>query len=422
MIVTVHLIRATLIFCLSALAVPAHAQLIPASSGAFILESDAGSGAEVIVPNPEAPPRAATQSWVDVAKKIDQFRIQESFADLRAVTVDPSGENFGFYFASGKQGLFTVYRNGTVMKRGEVESVHDLQEPVMFRMTGSGDLLFAVHGTDLYVNKQLVSEDSYSFAKGVTSVHDEGGILTFPEGGNVILYDIAREKRKILYRHVGSIEYLRRKGDTIAYTLREKGFVRMYRDGRRVSTKAVENPENFAVDSQGAVYFFTKAPRGYSLQRDTRSFVTGKGDGAYVDVDSLGHVWHLSYIRLDRRTVVRLQRDRSGDNLLPPDVSNVELYLLFPDGGYAVRGAFSDAPTHFWLIRDGKEHGQPFLFEYPHNDLHGMAMYGDTIVLRAFDDNQWRILRDGEKVTHTTFKKAWFYRVIGEELIVYASR
>ncbi len=417
MMTSVHLLRVTLVFSLLALAAPASAQgFIEASTGALLTDIETVEEQQTpVVPAP-------VTSWVDVAKKIDQFRIKEKIADLRAVTVDPSGENFGFYFASGQKGLFAVYRNGAVMKRGEVESVHDLQEPVIFRMTASGDLLFAVHGTDLYANKQLVSEDAYMFSKGATSVHDEGGILTFPEHGNVILYDIAREKRKILYRHVGSIEYLRRKGDTIAYTLREKGFVRMYRDGRRVSTKAVDNPENFAIDTTGAVYFFTKAARGYSLYRDTRSYVTGKGDGAYVDVDPDGHVWHLSYIRLDRRTIVRLQKDRSGVNELPDDVVNVELDIFFPGDGYALRAAFEEDPARFWLVRDGKELGQLFLFEYPHNDMHGMKMFGDSIVLRAFDDNQWRLLRDGEKVTHTTYRKVWFYRVIGDELIVYGSR
>lgn len=363
-----------------------------------------------------------SQSWVDVEQKMDQFRIREKIADLRAVTVDPKGENFGFYFASNQKGTFVVYRNGTAMKRGEIESVYDSQEPVVFRMTASGDLLYALHNTDLYVNQELLSQDQYSFSKGVTSVHDEGGVVTFPEGGSVMQYDIAREKKTVLYRHVGSIEYMRRKGNTVAYTLREKGFVRMYRNGRRVSVKAVENPENFAIGPKGDVYFFVKAARGYSLYRDTRSFVTGKGDGAYVDVDPDGHVWHLSYVRLDRRTSVRLQKDRGGANLLPADVVNVELFMAFPNGGYALRAAFAKEPTHFWLVRDGKEFGQPFLFEYPHNDMHGMVEWGDSMVLRAFDDNQWRVLKDGDKVDHASFRRVWFYRVIDGELIVYATR
>ena len=419
---SVHVIRATLALALLALSVPASAQgLLPASSGALRLELESGTG-ETVVPAPPPPP-APTQSWVDVARVIDGLRIPEKIADLRAVTADASGKNLGFYFASNSKGVFSVYRNARLMQKGVIENVYDLQEPAVFRMTGSGDLLYALHGTDLYVNQTSVSRDLYSFAKGVDSVHEEGGVLTFPEGGDIVRYDIARDRRSILFRHLGSIEYMRRKGDTIAYTLRERGFVRMYRDGRRVSTKAVDNPENFAIGKEGEVYYFTKAPRGYALYRDARAYVTDKGNGAYVEVDPDGHVWHYAYVRLDRRTTVSLRRDRSSDNLLPKDAVNVELDLTFPgDGGFAGRVAFAKEPTHFWLVRDGQALGQPFLFEYPLNDMHGMDVLGDAIVLRAFDDSRWRILMDGEKVTHAKYRKAWFHSVNGNELTIYATR
>lgn len=414
-----HLLRATVLLPLLAFAVPAHAQFIEASSGA--LQDDAPPPVvETVVP--QAPGRQPKQEWVDVARVLNALRITDNLADLRAVTVDRTGKEYGFYFVSQQKGLFTVYRNGRVMQQGEIESLYDIQEPTVFRMTASGQLLYALHGTDLYVDQKQVSNDAFSFSKGVDSVHDEGGVLTFPEGGTVIRYDIAKDKRSILYKHLGSIEYLRRDGGYVAYALREKGFVRMYKNGRRVSTKPVENPENFAIGKQGEVYFFTKAARGYSLFRDTRSFVTGKGDGAYVAVDADGHVWHMSYVRLDRRTVVSLQKDRGGVNLLPPGVTNVELFLTLVDGGYAARASFADDPSAFFLVRDGKVLGEPFLFEYPYNDTHGIAPWIDSLVLRAFVDGRWKILSDGETVDHASLKRAWSYRINGDVLTVYATK
>lgn len=412
-----QLLRAPVVLSFLVLAVPAHAQFIEASSGA--LQDDVASPVlEEVVPSAPDP----KQEWVDVARVLNGFRITENIADLRAVTVDETGKEYGFYFASAKKGLFTIYRNGRVMKKGDVESLYDLQEPTIFRMTASGRLLYALHGTDLYVDQKLVSDDGFSFSKGVDSVHDEGGVLTFAEGGSVVRYDIAKDRRTILHTHLGSIEFLRRDGGTVAYTLREKGFVRMYKNGRRVSTKPVENPENFAIGKQGEVYFFTKAARGYSLYRDTRSFFTGKGDGAYVAVDNDGHVWHLSYIRLDRRTIVSLYRDREGVNLLPSNVANAELSLSFFGGGYATKVSFSDDPTAFFLVQDGDVLGESFQFEYPYNDMHGMRPWLDSLVTRAYTDGRWRILSDGESLGHASLSRAWFFRVQGEILTIYATR
>lgn len=412
-------LRAFVFLPLLAFAAPAHAQFIDASSGA--LQDDAAIPV-VEVAVPQAPAPEPKQEWVDVARVLNGFRITENVADLRAVTVDATGKEYGFYFASAKKGLFTVYRNGRVMKQGDVESLYDLQQPTIFRMTASGQLLYALHGTDLYVDQKQVSDDGFPFSKGVDSVHDEGGVLTFPEGGAVVRYDIARDKRMTLHKHVGSIEYLRRSGGYVAYALREKGFVRMYKNGRRVSAKPVENPENFAIGKQGEVYFFTKAARGYSLYRDTRSFVTGKGDGAYVAVDPDGHVWHLSYVRLDRRTAISLTKDRAGVNLLPPNVANAELSLSFVEGGYATKASFSDDPSAFFLVRDGKVLGDSFLFEYPYNDLHGMRPWIDSLVTRAYVGGRWTILADGEGVDHASLGRAWFFRVQGETLTIYATK
>ena len=422
MMASVHPIRIALASALFAFALPAHAQLIPASSGALTPEPVAGTGAETVVPAPPPPPEAKT-TWVDLARVVDGFRIPEKMADLRAVTVDATGENYGFYFASNPRGVFAVYRNGRLMRKGEIENVYDLQEPVVFRMTASGELLYALHNTDLYVNQATVSEDLFSFSKGVESVHDEGGVLTFPEGGNIVQYDIARDKRKVLFRHLGAVEFMRRKGGTIAYSLRERGFVRMYSNGRRVSTKAVDNPENFAIGNDGAVYYFAKAPRGYSLYRDSRAFVTDKGNGAYVEVDPDGHVWHYSYVRIGGRTTVTLRKDRSATNLLPKDAANVELDLLFPaDGGFAGRVALAQDPTHFQLLRDGKAVGEEFSFDYPNNDAHGLKDMDGSVVLRAFDGNAWRVHKDGVRLEHASLRKVWFYRVEGNELTVYATR
>lgn len=361
--------------------------------------------------------------WVDIAHKIDAFRIREPLADLRAVTVDASGQNYGFFFASARAKDFVVYRNGRRMVRGNIESSYELDHPVIFRMTASGDLLHAIHATQLYVNNTLVSTGDYSFAVGVESVQDHGGRLTFPEGGNVVEYDIATGMRRMLYRHTGSIVMLRRSGETIAYTLRERGgSVRMFRNGRRVSARVVENPYNFAVAKNGDVYFFTKAARGYALYRNGRSYVTGRGAGAYVAVDPNDVPWHLAYQRRDGVNDVALHKGRSAANLLPSSVANIELFLLFVDGGYAVRASLHDDPTIFHLVRDGKAYDDAFFFEYPYRDFNGLTDVNGSVVVRMFDGGEWRISADGVRLVDAQLSTVWFYRVQNGILKVYATK
>ena len=282
------------------LAPSVHAQFIDTGTGALEYIVPASEEAAVIETGSEP---AYDVEWFDVAKMIDQYRIPEKVADLRGITTDASGTNVGFYFASSQKGEYSVYRNGRRMARGTTESLVDLQEPAVFRMTASGDLIFAVRGTELYVNNKNVSSGLFQFTNA-TSVHEHGGLLTFPEGGSVQSYDIAKDRKMTLYKHPGAIQYLRRAGGTIAYTVFERGFTRMYRDGRRVSVRGVENPKNFAVSASGDVYFFTKAPRGYALFRNNRSMVMGNGAGAYVDIDPAGRAEEAVLLGEDRPTPV----------------------------------------------------------------------------------------------------------------------
>ncbi len=401
------------------LAPSVHAQFIDTGTGALEYIVPASEEAAVIETGSEP---AYDVEWFDVAKMIDQYRIPEKVADLRGITTDASGTNVGFYFASSQKGEYSVYRNGRRMARGTTESLVDLQEPAVFRMTASGDLIFAVRGTELYVNNKNVSSGLFQFTNA-TSVHEHGGLLTFPEGGSVQSYDIAKDRKMTLYKHPGAIQYLRRAGGTIAYTVFERGFTRMYRDGRRVSVRGVENPKNFAVSASGDVYFFTKAPRGYALFRNSRSMVTGNGAGAYVDIDPAGRVWHLSYVRSAGGTVVRLQRDRSAADLLPEGVANVELLLGYPDNGYAVRAAFDDDTQAFYVVRDGDVVGEKFTFDFPYADTHGFLPVGDDgIAYRAHDGQRWNAYVDGEKLSHATLRNARFIRTDGDRVSVYATK
>lgn len=405
-----------------AAAPPAQAQLLDTtSSGALQLLQDAPAVEEVVVTE-ESVPAESTVNWVDVGRLIDTYRIPEKVADLRGVAVDPSGKNVGFFFSSGQKGSFSVYRNGRRMQWGTHESLYDMHEPVVFRMTASGDLVYDLHGTDLYVNSTSVSKGLYSFSEGATSVHEHGGRLTFPEGGNVVSYDIARNKRSVLYKHRGVVRYVRRAGDTIAYTVFERGFSRMYRNGRLVSGRGVENDRNFAISKEGDVYFFTKSARGYALFRNSRSYVTGRGAGAFVDVDPEGRVWHLSYLRIYDTTFVRLQRDRSPIDLLPEGVANVELLLGFHDYGYALRASFEEDPSAFYLVRDGDSMGDAFAFEYPYNDGHGFQFDGGEAIYRAHDGTRWTAYADGEPLRHASLKNAWFTRVKNGQVTVYATK
>lgn len=398
----------------------AHAQLIDSGTGG--LEYIQPAPVEETV-EPEVAEPAYDVEWVDAAKLIEAYRIPEKLADLRGVAADASGKNVGFYFVSGQKGTYAVYRNGRRMTRGTTESLPDLYEPTVFRMTASGDLLYAVRGKELYVNNKNVSSGMFQFSAGATSVHEHGGMLTFPEGGNVVTYDIAKDRKITLYKHAGAIQYVRRSGGTIAYTVLERGFVRMYRNGRRVSVRGVENPKNFAVSATGDVYFFTKAARGYALYRNSRSMVTGPGAGAYVDIDPKGRVWHLSYVRSAGATVVRLQRDRSAADLLPEGVANVELLLGYPDGGYALRAAFDDDTQKFYVVRDGDVVGEPFAFEFPFGDTRGfLPVEGGSIAYRAYDGQRWSAFVDGEKLSHATLKNARFIRVDGDRVTVYATK
>jgi hypothetical protein len=398
----------------------AHAQLIESGTGG--LEYIAPAQEEEAVVTEAAAEPTYDVEWFDVAKMIDQYRISEKASDLRGVTTDAAGKNVGFYFASGQKGTYSVYRNGRRMASGTTESLVDLQEPAVFRMTASGDLLFAVRGKELYVNNKNVSSGVFQFSNA-TSVHEHGGVLTFPEGGNVVTYDIAKDRKITLYKHAGAIQYLRRAGGTIAYTVLERGFTRMYRDGRRVSVKGVENPKNFAVSATGDVFFFTKAARGYSLYRNNRSMVTGPGAGAYVDIDRKGRVWHLSYVRSAGGTVVRLHRDRSTANLLPEGVANVELLLGYPDDGYAVRAAFDDDTQSFYVVRDGDVIGGKFTFDFPYADTHGfLPVEGGSIAYRAYDGQRWGAYVDGEKLAHATLRNARFIRTDGDRVTVYATK
>jgi|GEM_PF-4247168 len=405
-----------------AVAPAAHAQLLDTtSSGALQLLQDVQAIEEDVI---TVEPLAATPTvnWVDVARLIDTYRIHEKVADLRGVTVDPSGKNVGFYFSSGLKGSFSVYRNGRRMQHGVNESLYDMHEPVVFRMTASGDLVYDLHGTDLYVNSTSVSKGLYSFSQGATSVHEHGGVLTFPEGGNVVSYDIGRNKRTILYKHQGAVRYIRRAGDKIAYTVFERGFTRMYRNGRLVSGKGVENDHNFAISKEGDVYFFTKSARGYALYRNSRSYVTGRGAGAFVDIDQDGRVWHLSYLRAPGRTLVRLQRDRSPIDLLPAGVANVELLLGFNDRGYAMRASFEEDPAAFYLVQNGESFGESFMFEYPYNDGRGFQFESGEAIYRAYDGTRWTAYADGEPLRHASLKKVWFMRVKNGEVTVYATK
>lgn len=390
-----------------------------AASGDVTTGTGSTAGSGVVIPVSTVS-KTVDATWIDVSDVIDRLRIPEKITDLKAVTTDAAGKNYGFYFASARTQKFAVYRNGRRVLSGDNESPYDLQKPVVFRMTGSGDLLYAVHSTDLYVNNAPVSLDGYSFGMGVGSVHDEGGVLTFPEGGNVVEYDVHTGKRRTLYRHKGVIQFLRRTGKTIAYTLQERGVTRMVRNGRKVTTRVIDNPANFAVSDAGDVYYFAKTARGYALYRNARLYVTGKGGGAFVDLDPSGNVWHLSYIRRGNDTDVRLEKNRERKNLLPTDAANVELSLLFPDGGYAVRAAFSDDPALFQLVRDGGAVGDAFPFAFPYNDTHGLALLGDTVILRAFGNGAWKILADGEPLTNPTFKNPLFFRIAGDALTIYA--
>lgn len=423
-----HVVHAFVFLSMVALTPSASAQSAGealGSSGALLLESGSGS----MTPEPEDVVSTGDETtgfeseWVDLGKTIDAFRIGEKIADLRAVTVDASGRNYGFYFASAGDKSFVVYRNGRRMLRGALTSPFQLDHPVIFRMTASGDLLHAVEPTQLYVNGTLLSSGDYSFASGTESVQDHGGVLTFPEGGSVVEYDIDTGRWRVLYRHLGSIEMVRRSGDVVAYAVRERGgLVRMYRNGRRVSPKTVENHRNFAVSDEGDVYFFTKAARGYALYRNSRSYLTGRGAGAFVDVDPGGVPWHLSYRRVDGKNDVVLRKGRSVANLLPPNVENIELSLLFVDGGYAGRASFHASPTVFHVIRDGEAFDDAFLFDYPYNDLRGLAELNGRIAVRMFDGGEWRMSIDGARLVHERLSRVWFFRVDGRRVTVYATK
>ena len=407
-------------FCACAMPTGGRAQgLSDASSGALLPETAAAE--PVVAPVMESPVVDPGATWVDIAKVVDSFRITQSLRDLRAVTVDATGRQYGFYFASPQKKTFAVYRNGLLVKQGDIESASDFQKPTMFRMTASGDLLYALHGTDLYVNGVSVSSDSYTFSKGVTSVHDEGGVLTFPEGGSIVSYDIHTGKRTVLYSHTGTIEYMRRSGATIAYTLRNRA-VRMYKNGRLVSGKGVENPENFAIGSRGEVYFFTKSARGYALFRDARPYVSGRGAGAYVDVDPQGHVWHMSYAESARSTDVRLYKDRSGLNVLPSGIDNAELYVFFPHTDSFALRASTVNEEEFRLVDNGRVIGEPFTFSYPYNDTYGFALWNGSVVMRAYDGAIWRAYVGGKPLSSPSFRNVWFVRSGEDGLTVYATK
>lgn len=409
-------------FLLAILSAPsfAHAQLIDASSGAlrFDVPAEAVSDWPTIVPDPVPLPEP---EWVDLGRVIDALRIPEKPADLRAVTVDAAGKNYGFYFASQKKEAIAVYRNGRRMVSDDLETLADLAKPTVFRMTASGDLLFALHGADLYVNETPVSLDQPGTWYAATqSVVDEGGRLFFPEGGSVVEYDVKTATKRTLYRHPGNVLMVRKAGSSFAYTVREGTAARMYRNGRRVSAVSVANPHNFDLSKAGDVYYFAAVPRGYALYRNARAYATGKDAGAFVQVDPSGAVWHLSYAPGNPRTNLRLRKNRSTANLLPKDAVNMEMSLLFLGGGYAARVSFASEPTHFFLVRDGEKTENAFLFEPPYSDTHGLRRRRDAVVLRAFDEGQWRILQDGVPMVHPTLKRALFFAVDGEKLTIYA--
>lgn len=403
-------------------ATPVSAQLIDDGSSGLRLIQDVPAAETPVEPAPARAP-APHVEWVDVAKVIDGFGIPEKLADLRGVAVDGTGENFGLYFASVTRETFTVYRNGRRMLTNKIESIYELKEPVVFRMTGSGDLLYAVHGTDLYVNGAPVSIGGFSFNTGAESVVENGGILTYPDGGSIMEYDIRHGTKKTLYRHAGAIQYMHRQGSTIAYALLSGGVTRMYRDGRRVSARAVENPYNFTLSPEGDVYFFTKAPRGYALFRNTRSYMTGVGQGAYVAVGPDGQPWHISYVKNDDGTnVVRLQRGRRRTDVLPAGIGNLELLLAFPGRGYAVRAAYDDSIDDFYLVRDGDALGSSFLFEHPYNDTHGFTVIGNSVSFRAYDGTRWRAYLDGVPLLHESLDTVLTLRADGDTLVVYAAK
>lgn len=389
-------------------------------SSAYAQES--GADTSPILPTPVAETSSISPVWIDAARLIDTYRIPEKVADLRGITTDPTGANVGFYFSSSRKGTFAVYRNGRRMQRGVNTSMYDLQEPTIFRMTASGDLLYDLHGTDLYVNATPVSLGAYMFSLGVSSVHEHGGLVTFPEHGKVVAYAIARNTRTVLYQHEGEIQFMRRAGGNIAYTVLRHGRVTMYRNGRIVSAKDVDNPTNFALSRNGDVYFFSKVPRGYALYRNARPFVTGKGNGAYVDIDPEGHAWHLSHVRTPSKSTIHLRKDRSVAEYLPAGVANAELYFGFLQDGYALRASFLDDPSAFYLIRDGAEVGDAFFFDYPYNDRHGFIVGESNVIFRGFDGERWRATIDGTTVDHPSLKQVFFLRMQDGVLTIYATK
>jgi hypothetical protein len=146
------------------------------------------------------------------------------------------------------------------------------------------------------------------------------------------------------------------------------------------------------------------------------------GNGAYVDIDPDGHIWHLSYVRSLAKVTIRLQKDRSTLDVLPADVANAELFFGFVEGGYLLRASFIDNPSAFYLIRDGAVIGESFFFEYPYNDMHGFVVSDTHVVLRGFDGKQWRAYVDGEPLSDAALKSIFFMRMHDGVLTIYAKK
>ncbi len=351
--------------------------------------------------------------YQDVSAIIEELQIPEPATHLVAMATTPDDQHRAFMFSDNHQ--VKIYRDTALIYTGPLSEC--ATDPYLFWMTPDGNVVSVPDCQTLYFNDQVVSKNNDVLLYGKEAAIYLNGSLLYPEGTAVKSFDPQSKTSTTLYENAREkVQYIRANTKAIAYSTENiaTGAYSLYVQGNKVSPKPITNMTNFALSPSGDVYYFVASNnQKYTIYKNTKPYLTNTGIGGFLHLDNKNTLWHVSYRLTSGSKIGRLSllKGTSHKNHLPTTAKNLEGFMAFQQGSYALR---VQRWSEFYLFKNGQFEGTSFEFSSTgahagKKDYNGLFFAPDgSVFMRNYSQGNWYAFRDGQMLTDHEFQNVWY--------------
>lgn len=369
----------------------------------------------------------ANIKFIDIEELLTKYGVPYKTKTITAFTTDESGSHFAIVFYDSESGAYQIYKDNKKIYEKTISEFYGRElTPVLFRFTNDGKhLLYAIEPQALYLDDLRLSSDDnlFNYYSAVFSADLKGDNIIFPETESIIRYEPLTKTRSILFRLPGKkLEFVRIQNGHYYYTVsNEQGQTDLYRDGKKISVVAVDNPANYLISGNGSVYYFSASGKTYQVYQNDRLIFAGIGRGGFLYEDPNENLYHVGY-EMYQKAQTKVYLYKNGKKVSDQIIGNIEGYMAFSENGfhYATRASPGSEPEKFYLFKDGTWQGQPFSLSEK-KDYRGVQFLGNTTFMRNYDNNRWVIYKDGQGM-NSNLRNIWHFKISDSEIFLYGTR